>query len=200
MQSLSDKQSKLSGTAFGRMVRVGAFLDRIARWVEKLAMIVAALAIAVTTVIVCTEVLLRSTLGISTLISAEYAGYLLAGTVYLGLAWTFRNGGFIRVELAHSILAGRAAAILNFLIAGIATATLIVYTYYIITFVIATEASGATSVFITRTPLWIPQTVMPIGCVLLSWAMASFMVRSAVVAIRPDLLTLPEQTDAEGFA
>lgn len=199
MRSLLNKQGNLSETLFGRIVRLGAFLDRVARSIETLAMILSASAIALTTIIVCAEVVLRTTMGISTLISAEYAGYLLAVTVYFGLAWTFRNGGFIRVELVHSLLAGRVAAILNFFIAGIATATLIVYTYYIFTFVIATEISGATSVFITRTPLWIPQAAMPIGCVLLTWAMASFMVRSAAAAIRPDLFSKPEQIDEEGF-
>lgn len=149
-------------------------------------MVVSALAIAVTTLIVCAEVVLRTGFGISTLISAEYAGYLLVTTVYLGLAWTFRSGGFIRVELLHSLIAGRLAALVNTLIAGFAAATLMVYTWYIFGFVATTQASGATSIYVTRTPLWIPMAVMPIGSALLTWAMLAAAVRAAVVAIWPD--------------
>ena len=131
-------------------------------------MVISALSIVVITVIVCAEVFLRTAVGVSTLISAEYAGYLLAANVYLGLAWTFRNGGFIRVELIHSQFRGRAAALINLLITVIATATLLVYTWYIIGFVVQNYRSGATSIFITRTVLWVPQLVMPIGSVRLS--------------------------------
>ncbi|TMV08373.1 TRAP transporter small permease subunit [Arenibacterium halophilum] len=196
---MTTTERKKSDEGVSAVIRLAAKVDRIARGIETGAMVVSALAIAVTTVIVCAEVVLRSFFGISTLISAEYAGYLLAATVYLGLAWTFRNGGFIRVELIHSLILGRAAAIVNFLIAGIATATLVVYSYHIFTFVLATEKSGATSIFITRTPLWIPMVVMPVGSILLTFAMFSTMLRAGFVAIWPDGPVRLSNTGAEDF-
>lgn len=199
MEMTSPEGSETDKAPVSSVVRIAGAVDRVARGIETGAMVLSALAIAVTTVIVCAEVVLRSFFGISTLISAEYAGYLLAATVYLGLAWTFRNGGFIRVELLHGAIMGRAAAIVNFVIAGIATATLVIYTYYIFNFVVFTEASGATSIFITRTPLWIPMVVMPVGSVLLTWAMFSTMLRAAFVAIWPDGPVRLDDQSAEDF-
>ena len=180
------------------IVRIGAALNFVARWIDTAAMLLSALAVAVTTAIVCAEVVLRSAFGISTLISAEYAGYLLAATVYLGMSWTFRNGGFIRVELLHNLLEGRIAAILNFLLAGIGTVILVVYTYYIFHFVSFTYASGATSIFITRTPLWMPQIVLPIGSALLTGSMFATMVRAGAAAIWPERFRIDDHA-AEDF-
>ena len=188
-----------TGGAIGALFRLAGAVDRIARGIETGAMVLSALAIAATTAIVCAEVILRTGFGISTLISAEYAGYLLAATVYLGMAWTFRTGGFIRVEVIHSLILGRVAAILNVAIAGFATAVLAVYSWYIWTFVASTQASGATSIFITRTPLWIPMVVMPVGSILLTWSMATATLRAAVMAIWPDGPIQPQDQTAEDF-
>ncbi|MEQ8291390.1 MAG: TRAP transporter small permease [Roseovarius sp.] len=182
-----------------RMCNAAATADRWLRHLENAAMVVSALSIVTITVIVCAEVFLRSTAGISTLISAEYAGYLLAANVYLGLAWTFRNGGFIRVELVHGLFRGRMAALLNLLIAVIATTTLLVYTWYIIDFVLQTYRSGATSIFITRTVLWVPQLVMPIGSVLLTCSMISALVRSAAALFSPDLSASEDSDQSEDW-
>jgi len=188
---------KISG--WRRIHGAAASADRWLRHLENVAMVLSALSIVVITVIVCAEVVLRTTAGISTLVSAEYAGYLLAANVYLGLAWTFRNGGFIRVELVHGLFRGRAAALLNLLIAVIATATLLVYTWHIIGFVLQNYRSGATSIFITRTVLWVPQLVMPIGSVLLTCSMISALVRSAAALFSPDLAARQDAEQTEDW-
>lgn len=187
--------AKASG--WQRTCEAAATVDAALRRLETVAMVISALSIVVITVIVCAEVFLRTAVGVSTLISAEYAGYLLAANVYLGLAWTFRNGGFIRVELVHGLFRGRTAALINLLITVIATATLLVYTWHIIGFVLQNYRSGATSIYITRTVLWVPQLVMPIGSVLLACSMVSALIRSAAALFSPDLAAAEtsEQTE-----
>lgn len=182
-----------------RISEAAATADRGLRHLEAVAMVISALSIVVITVIVCAEVFLRTAVGVSTLISAEYAGYLLAANVYLGLAWTFRNGGFIRVELIHSQFRGRAAALINLLITVIATATLLVYTWYIIGFVVQNYRSGASSIFITRTVLWVPQLVMPIGSVLLTCSMISALVRAAAALFAPGLVGQETEDQTEDW-
>lgn len=159
--------------------RYFAVIDRLSSRIETAAMAISALAIVAITVIVCVEVVLRSVFGISTLVSAEYAGYLLAAHVYLGLAWTFRDGGFIRVDLVPGVLQGRAAAVFDFAMAVIACLIFCFYTWYLIGFVIQTYRAGTMSVFVTRTPLWLPQIVLPIGSILMTWALFLTAVRAA---------------------
>ena len=66
-------------------------------------------------------------------------------------------------------------------------------------FVAGTQASGATSIFITRTPLWMPMVVMPAGCVLLTWSMATATLRASVLAIWPDAPVRAQDHAAEDF-
>ena len=80
------------------------------------------------------------------------------------------------------------------MLAGIALATLVVYSWYIFDFVHSSYRSGATSIFITRTPLWIPQLVLPAGCALMVLTMLSHTIRAAGVLIG---LVPPEATDEE---
>ncbi|WP_170984351.1 TRAP transporter small permease subunit [Rhodoligotrophos defluvii] len=143
-------------------------------------MVLSALSIAAITIIVCTEVLLRSVFSVSTLIATEFPGYLLVANVFLGLAWTFRNGGFIRVELVYMNFGPRLAAFADFTMAAVGTAVLIIYTYYLCWFVLQSHATHVTSIYVTRTPLWIPQLVMPAGLVLLTLSMLMAAVRAAV--------------------
>ena len=51
-------------------------------------------------VIVCVETVLRQFQS-SLLVTDEIAGYLNAAAIFLGLAWTLREGGFIRVEMLY---------------------------------------------------------------------------------------------------
>lgn len=155
------------------------------RRIEAIAAILSALSIVVMTSIICIEVVLRGAFGISTLVSAEFAGYLLVGNVFLGMAWTFRDGGFIRVEILPNMLHGRASAMLDFVLALIACLIFCVYTWYLIGFVAQGYRAGTMSVFITRTPLWIPQTAMPVGSALMTWALLATAVRAAVAVFNP---------------
>lgn len=166
-------------------VRFAASLDGFMRHVETGAMVLSALSIVAITLIVCVEIFLREVFSISTLISAEFAGYLLATNVFLGLAWTFRDGGFIRVEILHGLLQGRVAALLNTVLALFALAVFSIYTWHLIGFVARSYHAGTMSVFITRTPLWIPQMAMPVGSVLMCWAFLSAGVKSAALVLDP---------------
>lgn len=169
----------------GRHVRAMRRVDGLMLRVDMIAMVLSALAIVAITIIVCAEVILRGVFGISTLISAEFAGYLLAANVYLGLAWTFRDGGFIRVEILPRILRGRAEAALEFVLALVACLIFCIYTWHLISFVAQTYRAGTLSVFITRTPLWIPQLVMPIGSALMAWALLVTTLRAAYDIVVP---------------
>jgi TRAP-type C4-dicarboxylate transport system permease small subunit len=150
------------------IVRAFGILDLAVMRVETLGMILAAVSIAAITFLVCLEILLRSVFGSSTLIASEMSGYLLAASVFLGLAWTLRNGGFIRVDILYLTFPPRLAALADLVICALATAATAVLTYYLFWFVFRNEATWVTSIYVTRTPLWIPQSVLPLGSGLLT--------------------------------
>ena len=79
------------------------------RWVGRVALGLrrarSAIAVVAILVIVCIETVLRQ-FQASLLVTDEIAGYLNAAAIFLGLAWTLREGGFIRVELLYDRAAG----------------------------------------------------------------------------------------------
>lgn len=184
-------------------VRAVRRIDRIMRGLEKLAMWLSALSIALMAFTTCLEVFLRSALGLSILISSELASYLLVSCTMLGLAWTLRDGGFIRVDILYARFRGRFLHFANFLIGLVGIVTTAVLTYYLIVFTLESFQSGATSIDVARTPLWIPQLSMPIGAALLFWATLCFAARAGVLVLYPDLASAEEQgvhaSEAEGW-
>ncbi|WP_226575356.1 TRAP transporter small permease [Acuticoccus sediminis] len=181
--SRNDQHDRVLAPEPSDAMRLAEGADRVLRTLDTAAMAVSALSIVAMTALVSLEVILRATLGASTLIASEFAGYLLVSTVYLGLAWTFRCGGFIRVEVVHGALKGTLLRLVNVVIAAIATATLLVYSYYLVRFVSQNMATGVTSIYVSRTPLWIPQLAMPLGAGLLTLTMAAHTVRSAALLL-----------------
>jgi TRAP-type C4-dicarboxylate transport system permease small subunit len=113
--------------------------------------------------LVTLEVLLRGALNTSTQVADEWAGYLLLAASFLGLGYTARHDAFIRVELLVGRLAARhrpVARAVNLVAAGAVGAVLL--------FWLAVQAEQAyrmdlRSIFISRTPLWLPQAVMVVG-------------------------------------
>ena len=109
------------------------------------------------------EVIARYFLNLSTLISDEYSAYLFVGCSFLGFAYAFRKGNFLRVNT----LIGRlppssfkyfhlASLFLGFLFSAILTYELIKlpYTSYLY---------NSKSIQPSSTPLFIPQLILPIG-------------------------------------
>lgn len=178
---------------FAGLASVAKGIDRFMRKVEDAAMVLAALSIAVMAFAICLEVVLRVVFGRSTLVSSEYSGYLLVACTLLGMAWTLRDGGFIRVDLVYAKFRGRLLHFANLVIAIIGAMTTLIFTYYVVIFTWQSFEAGVTSIDITRTPLWIPQLTMPIGGALLSWAMFVNLVRAAVLIIYPQLADADEE-------
>ncbi len=144
-------------TAFGR------FVNRVADG----AAVLAGVAIVIILALVCIEVLLRP-FKISLQIVDEICGYLNAAAVFLGLAYTLREGGFIRVELLYDQLKGglkKGVQWLNVVSGSIYVAVLLYFTIY---HVIYLYKKDVRAVSVLETPEWIPQTFAIIGlCVLL---------------------------------
>jgi TRAP-type C4-dicarboxylate transport system permease small subunit len=152
-------------TALARAARaVGAVVDRVGT----AAMVVSALAVAVMAALVTVEVLARSLASVSTLIADEMAGYLLVVLTFFGLAESLRAGAFIRVEFVDHWLGARARRRLETVLLVVALAYTVFLAWEFWRLVAQSYRFGSTSLQVSRTPLWIPQTCMAIGTSILA--------------------------------
>lgn len=105
-----------------------------------------------------------------------YAGYAMACSSFLALAYTFGQGGHIRVSLFIDKFTGRRrrAAELWCLLAGTFLAGYLAF--FSVKMVRVSHLLGDVSESADATPLWIPQIGMAAGAVLLAVALADRLV------------------------
>jgi len=117
---------------------------------------------------------------------SAYAGYAMACSSFLALAYTFGRGGHIRVALFIEKFSGprRRAAELWCLAVGTFLAGYLAW--YAVKMVRVSHQLGDVSESADATPLWIPQLGMALGAVLLALALADRLVSVACgAAIAP---------------
>jgi TRAP-type C4-dicarboxylate transport system permease small subunit len=148
------------------------------RWVGRLAWacgVLSAVAVVAILAIVCIETVLRQFQS-SLLVTDEIAGYLNASAIFLGLAWTLREGGFIRVELLYDRAVGNLKQALRWLIVLTATIFSALTLWVCIRQVIYAFDRDTRAVSIIDTPEWIPQSVMVLGLAVLLLQLVAWIV------------------------
>lgn len=143
------------------------------------AAVVSGTAVVAMTALVTVEVVGRDVFNRSTLIADEMSGYLLVALTFLGLAPTLRGGGFIRIDTYHARLRGRARVALDLAIHLLALGYAVLLDWHLWRLALDAWRLGTTSIQVSRTPLWIPQTIMAVGGLLL---VLDVFARLAVVA------------------
>jgi len=113
--------------------------------------------------LVLIEIVLRTFLTKTLHITSEYTAYMTVGITFLGLAYTLKEGGHIRMTFLHSFLKGKSVIFLDILTFIIGIVFFSVVTYITAEFAIGSYMIGSRSMQITRTLLWIPQSLIPIG-------------------------------------
>jgi TRAP-type C4-dicarboxylate transport system permease small subunit len=152
----------------------GAF-DRFVGRLSQAGGVVAAVAIVCMLVMVCTETLLRQFQS-SLLVTDEIAGYLNAAAIFFGLAWTLREGGFIRVEILYDRATGSLRQAIRWLIVLSATAFTAVVLWVCTRHVIYSFDRDTRAVSVLDTPEWIPQSVMVAGLAVLLLQLLAWIV------------------------
>lgn len=150
-------------------------LDRLVGRVARACGVLAGLAIVAILVIVCVETVLRQ-FRASLLVTDEVAGYLNAAAIFLGLAWTLREGGFIRVEILYDRATGTMRQALRWLIVLTAAAFTAVLLWVCTRHVIYAYNRDTRAVSILDTPEWIPQSVMAVGLAILLLQLLAWIV------------------------
>jgi len=152
--------------------RYATFADRCATWGARLA----GVALVAICVLVMSEIIARNVFGTSTMIADEMCGYLNVAVVFLGLAYTMQQAGFIRVELLYKTFSGRTKRIADALSVLLSFAYICIVFYYMARYVLFSFKNNVTSAELTQTPLFIPQIVLVLGTLLLALYLLKYIV------------------------
>ena len=114
---------------------------------------------------------------------AEFAGFFLASSSFLALAYTIRAGSHIRVAMVIQKLKGRMRLAFELWCSGLGAALSGYFTYHTFRLVLESMEFGDVSVGMVPVRLWIPQTAMLIGLVVLTIA----LVDQFIVVLRGEM-------------
>ncbi len=128
-------------------------------------------------VLIAVEILLRSVFNTSTLISDEYNAYFFVGVVLLGLAFTLREEGHIRITLLTSVLGKRSQAALDVLATVMAVAVTTFTLYHASAMVYDSWQLGMLADSISETPIYLSQMVIPVGLALFDLQLVSRLLK-----------------------
>ncbi len=101
-----------------------------------------------------------------------YAGYCMAASSFLALAYTLRHGEHIRVTLFLQYLNKKTRKLLEIIAHAIATFFCGALAWFSMRLVWQSYVFRDISPGLDATPLWIPQIGMAVGCLLLAAAFA----------------------------
>ena len=102
----------------------------------------------------------------------EVATFCMAASAFMGLAATWRGGVHVRMELLVVRLKGGARRAAETLALAITLATCVYFTRYAIRFALESYQMNDVSQGLLPIPLWLPQSGMVIGLVLMCLAVA----------------------------
>jgi TRAP-type C4-dicarboxylate transport system permease small subunit len=137
--------------------------------------VIAAAAVVLMLVLVCIEVVMRQ-FHRSTMVADELAGYLNVVVVFLGMAYTLREGGFIRVELLYDRMSRRGRRAADLFSALVSLVFVVLLGWFLILHVAYAYQHDTRAVSVLQTPEWLPQTVMVLGCLVLAIQLAAYAV------------------------
>lgn len=152
-------------------------------------------------VLILIEVVMRSVFNSTIYITQEYSGYFMAAITFFGLAYTLKEHGHIRLTFLHRIVKpGRGRVILDIYTFIIGLIVFGVVTYATFKFFLGSLTSGTQSLQLTKTYLAIPQSVMPLGSLLITLQFIAEILKSIIRLQTGDFENLDgDQLETEGL-
>ena len=148
---------------------------------------IAALLIAAICLLVCTQVVFNLVtkfagrmVNLTIPSYGDFAGYFLAASSFLALAYTLTQGGHIRVNLVLNRLPSRMQFLAEIFSVSICTAVSFYATFYVAKLCIDSYEFGDLSPGIVAVPLWIPQSIVLVGLGILTVALTDCLCRALV--------------------
>jgi len=119
----------------------------------------------------CSSLLTGTAIGLTIPSYADFTGFLLAAASFLSLAYTLREGGHIRVTLVIGNLSEGVQRIAEVWCTAVASAITLYFTWYTARLTYESYVYHDLSSGMIAVPIWVPQTAMLTGLVILSIAL-----------------------------
>ncbi len=163
-------------------------LNSVLDWLYKLSGMMAAILLVCIALLIIAQIVARF-IGQIVPDANEIAGYCMAGTTFLALAYTLREGGHIRVTMLINHLPKAYSRLLEIFTLAVASSSTGYFAYYLILMVWQTYQYGEVSQGHIPIPLWIPQSSLAIGMSILCLAFVEEFIR----ALKGNTLTYEEK-------
>ena len=162
------------------MLRALRGIGRILHWIIEAGSPIGMCGLVIMLLIINIEVLARKLLNTSTGVSDEVSAYMLVLVFYMGVGLTMKEGRHIQLETVVTKLSPRWRRRLGigWSILGIIFVALLLYESFI--YALKSFYMDSVSISILFTPLYIPQSIIPIGLLLL----LSQLITDLVLAIK----------------
>ena len=163
----------------------GLSLSRFSRLLASTTGGLTALILFLLMMLVVVGVVMRYFLNQPLLIVDEFSGYMLATVTFLGLGYTLRAGGHVSVEVVISRLPRRALSWLDPVTSVIGLLYVSWFAWLAYKLVLDSYTIGTTYPSTLHTPLYIPQSVLPVGLALLGIQIVVEFLRKVKSSPRP---------------
>jgi len=154
-------------------------------WLVLFCAILACVAIAGMSVLIVIEVILRSVFSSTLYLIEEFSGYMVLAIMALGLPYCREKNALLTVDFFISRMGPHLRRRVEFLYGLVSIAYCILIDWYVIQLLMKSIQRDLMAASVMRTPLWIPQMLLPIGITLLCLV----MIRKLII---PDPIKVPD--------
>jgi len=137
-------------------------------WLERTCRTLCEIGVVVMAAIVILEIITRNLFNLSFMISDELGGYIIVGITFLSLPVCQVNRAYHHVLFVQARLGTRTRAVSHLIFQLLSLGFCIVLIWQLTRLTLQSYASGDVAPTVLATPLWIPQALMPLGCIALS--------------------------------
>lgn len=176
---------------------IGYAMHRLLDVVYRSAAVLACLFLIAIALITLANIAARP-LGIALYSTDEFAGWAMAASTFLGLSATLRQNEHIRVALLIERLAPNHRKLTEFVCLVISTLFMGLFAWYAGTAVYESFVFGEMTQGMVPVPLWIPQSGMAVGALLMFVALAEELTRS-LRGEQPSYLTAAPASTTESI-
>ncbi|QIE56766.1 TRAP transporter small permease [Pikeienuella piscinae] len=157
------------------MIRGGGFRVKVLDGIFHLAGVLSAVLLAAIALLTFIQIVGR-TLGYLVSTGTEFAGFCMAASIFLALAWTLRSGGHIRVGLVLQALPPGPRRLVEIWCLSGAVFAIGLFAWSATMMTWDSYRFGDVSVGLVPVPLWIPQIAMALGIILMEIALIEQLV------------------------
>lgn len=140
---------------------------QILYWVSRCGIIAGTTALFLMGILITFEILSRAVFGYSTLVAEEMSAYLLVLLLFMGLSYTLRTDGFLRVEFLFNRFPKKVQLAVELISSVLSMLYMVLLAYQSWLFVYESYDFGYSSIMPSGIRLWIPHFAIPMGCSLM---------------------------------